>query len=248
MNGDLWRDKLDAYVDESLEQEELAGLEDHLRTCGSCAAEAFARLQLKRNTRAAAVARYAPTSEFRLRIQKTLDTNRNPIWKGMPKLWLATSAVMVTLIVVSVVALVRYTPRQQLVAELLDQHVATIASANPVDVISTDKHTVKPWFQGKLPFTFNLPEVGNSPYKLVGGKLAYLNHNPCAQLLYELRKHEISVFILQDEPGMVLMPSAFSEKGFSLKTWSQAGLRYVVISDANAADVAALSEMLRTAH
>ena len=63
-----------------------------------------------------------------------------------------------------------HSAREQALAELVDLHVATLASANPVDVISTDRHTVKPWFQGKLPFTFNLPELQNSSFKLVGGR------------------------------------------------------------------------------
>jgi anti-sigma factor RsiW len=123
-----------------------------------------------------------------------------------------------------------------------------MASANPVDVISTDKHTVKPWFQGKLPFTFNLPELGDSPYRLVGGKVIYFRHAPGAQLLYELRKHELSVFIVQDEARVSLNGVTMrSEQGFSVESWRENGLRYTVMSDAGATDVHALGELLRSA-
>ena len=81
--------------------------------------------------------------------------------------------------------------RQQALAQLLDLHVATTASSNPVDVLSTDRHTVKPWFQGKLPYAFNLPEFQDTPFKLIGGKLVYFRHTAGAQLLVELRKHQI---------------------------------------------------------
>ena len=121
-------------------------------------------------------------------------------------------------------------------AELLDLHVATLASANPVDVISTDRHTVKPWFQGKLPFTFNLPELQNSPFKLIGGKVIYFDHNPGAQLLFQLRNHQLSVFILQDRPGMMSQAvTSAREMAFNAETWSEGGLRYVVIGDASPA-------------
>jgi anti-sigma factor RsiW len=146
--------------------------------------------------------------------------------------------------------LTRRAGREQALADLLDLHIATLASANPVDVISTDRHTVKPWFQGKLPFTFNLPELQNSPYKLVGGKLMYFKHSPGAQLLFELRKHLISVVILQDQPGLIPLHATgavTSEKGFSIETWSDAGLRYFVISDTSPADIHALSELLKAA-
>jgi anti-sigma factor RsiW len=128
---------------------------------------------------------------------------------------------------------------------LLDLHVATLASTNPVDVVSTDRHTVKPWFQGKLPFAFNLPELQNSAFKLLGGKLVYYNHSPGAQLLYDLRKHQLSVFILQDQQGEGVSTSR--QKGFSVETWSEAGLRYTVIGDTGPADVHDLSSLLRSA-
>jgi anti-sigma factor RsiW len=253
MTCEHWREQLDAYVDDSCTPEQLGGLEEHLRTCSLCAAEAIARLQLKRATRAAASARYVPSPEFRLRIEKTVRKSRRPAWKSAWRsAWIPAigGAVLLALIVISTGLFMRHTAREQVVAELLDMHVATLASANPVDVVSTDRHTVKPWFQGKLPFTFNLPELQDSPFKLDGGKLIYFKHNPGAQLLFEVRKHQISVFIVQNQAGLDSLPAAVTasrEKGFSVEMWSQGGLRYAVISDTNAADVHALADLLRAA-
>ena len=77
--------------------------------------------------------------------------------------------------------------------------MATLASASPVDVISADRHTVKPWFQGKIPFAFNLPELQNSEFSLLGGRMTYLDQTPGAHLIYDVRKHHISVFIFQEQ-------------------------------------------------
>src|SRR6202041_647422 len=63
--------------------------------------------------------------------------------------------------------------RQRVYSELADLHVATLASATPADVISPDKHTVTPWFQGKIPFTFNLPDLPGSEFSLIGGRVTY---------------------------------------------------------------------------
>lgn len=243
------RDWLDAYVDESCTQEQLAGIEDHLQSCPACSADALARLQLKRATRAAATARFTPSSEFRLRIEKTARKSRKSLWRTA---WIPAVATAVALILfaVSAVVLMRDRARNQAIAVLVDLHVDTLASANPVDVVSTDRHTVKPWFQGKLPYTFNLPELQDSPFKLLGGKLVYFEHNPGAHLLFEVRKHQISVFILQDEPNPARLPTAVtpsSFRRFSVETWSEDGLRYVVISDASPADVHALADLLRSA-
>ena len=249
MTCDPWRDKLDAYVDGDTSQGEIAGMGEHLRTCPSCAADALGRLPMKRMTQAAG-ARYSPSPEFRLRmeksIQKSARTNPKPVWAfaWMPRL----VAVAALVLIVASVLWTRHTAREQALAELLDLHVATMASANPVDVISTDRHTVKPWFQGKLPFTFNLPELQNSPFKLVGGRVAYFKHSAGAQLLFELRNHQMSVFILQDQAGMIPFETgATREMAFNVETWSEGGLRYVVLGDANASDIHELSELLRAA-
>jgi anti-sigma factor RsiW len=249
MTCDPWRDKLDAYVDGDTSQVEIAGMAEHLRTCPLCAADALGRLQMKRMTQTAA-ARYTPSPEFRRRmekiIQKSGHADKKSIWafSWIPKL----VAVAALLVIVSSVVWMRHSAREQTLAELLDLHVATIASANPVDVISTDRHTVKPWFQGKLPFTFNLPELQNSPFKLEGGRVMYFKHSAGAQLLFDLRNHKLSVFILQDESGAIPLETGVTrEMAFNVQTWSEGGLRYVVIGDASASDVRELSEVLRAA-
>jgi anti-sigma factor RsiW len=248
MTCDPWQEKLDAYVDGDGSQAEFASLQSHLRTCPSCAADALGRLQMKRMTQAAA-ARYSPSPQFRLRLEKKIQTSRKPVWSfaWMPRL---AAVVALVLIIASAALWMRHSAREQTLAELLDLHVATMASANPVDVISTDRHTVKPWFQGKLPFTFNLPELQNSSFKLVGGRVMYFKHSPGAQLLFELRNHQLSVFILQDQPGMIPLAmgvTAAREMAFNVETWSESGLRYVVMGDASPSDIHELSELLRVA-
>jgi anti-sigma factor RsiW len=129
-------------------------------------------------------------------------------------------------------------------------HVATLASANPVDVISTDRHTVKPWFAGRIPFSFNLPELLNSEFTLAGGRVAYFHHSPGAQLLFHLRKHELSVFIFQEEAGELPFSAGeltSTKLAFRMESWSEGGLRYFIVGDAAAADVHALSELMKRA-
>jgi anti-sigma factor RsiW len=247
MSCELFSARIDAYVDDELPAEELPTLESHLRTCPSCAADALARLRLKRMTQAAAN-RYTAPPEFRLKIEKAIQKKRRPFWTlgWMP----AMAAAALVLIAVSGALWMRYSAREQAFAELLDLHVATLASANPVDVTSTDRHTVKPWFQGKLPFTFNLPELQDSPFKLLGGRVIYFKHAPGAQLLFELRKHQISVFIVQDQPGLISLQvgaATAREKGFSVEAFTESGLRYVIVGDTNPADIHQLSELLRAA-
>jgi anti-sigma factor RsiW len=248
MTCDIWQGKLERYVDSELSEDELANLESHLRACPSCAADALGRVQMKRMTQAAG-ARYSPTPEFRLRIEQSIKAKRKPLWSfgWMPRL--ATAVAVLALLVGSAELWVRHSQRDEAITELADLHVSTLASTNPVDVVSTDQHTVKPWFAGKLPFTFNLPELQNSAFKLVGGRVAYFEHSPAAQLLFDVRKHQLSVFIFQDKGTIPFSAGDTTTRklAFNMETWAEDGLRYVVISDASPADVHDLAELLRQA-
>jgi anti-sigma factor RsiW len=138
--------------------------------------------------------------------------------------------------------------RDRVFSEIADLHVATLASSSPVDVISTDRHTVKPWFQGKIPFSFNLPELQDTGFTLAGGRMTYLDQTPGAQLIYDVRKHHISVFVFQNRSlGDRLGQNSLSPKKlpFNMETWSQGGLRYFVIGDASASDIDALAKLFK---
>jgi len=132
-------------------------------------------------------------------------------------------------------------------SELVDLHVATLASSTPVDVVSTDRHTVKPWFAGKIPFTFNLPELQGSPFELVGGRVSYLEQSPGAELIFRVRKHLISAFIFQKRA----LPTDFSARAdarsFRLASWQQGDPRYFVVGDASPEDLLALRKLLENA-
>jgi anti-sigma factor RsiW len=156
---------------------------------------------------------------------------------------------LAALLIVLVTTSIHHNTQEQQISELIDLHVATTASANPVDVVSSDRHTVKPWFQGKLPFTFNLPEFQGTPFTLVGGRLVYFHDTPAAELLFQLHKHQISAFILQ-EPSHPLLPESVADltrRGFSLESWNHSGMRYVLVGDASPADLRALGSLLRAA-
>jgi anti-sigma factor RsiW len=236
-------ERLDAYVDGQLAPADRAAVEAHLERCPACSTEALARMQLKQSIRTAARF-YQPSPEFGTRVAGQISNPRRPVRVfRSPALLSAVAAVLLIAIAVPLTA--RYYARRQALSELLDLHVATLASDNPVDVVSSDRHTVKPWFQGKLPFTFNLPELANSPYTLLGGKLIYFNHAPEAQLLFSLRQHRISVFILRNPAAAA--DGTQTEDGFTTESWTVAGLHYVVVSDAAPADVHTLADLLRSA-
>jgi anti-sigma factor RsiW len=207
------------------------------------------QVQLKRAVQSAGK-RYRPDPEFRARMQRQITAQPKPsVWR----VWWTASVVLALLFLAFVAA--TYLGRQRLerdqaFGEIADLHVATLASANPVDVISTDRHTVKPWFQGKLPFTFNLPELQGSEFALVGGRVTYLGQAPGAHLIFQIRKHQVSVFIFRDQDIKGFRdsdPGVRKRRSFEVESWSQDGLRYFVIGDASAEDIKNLAGRLKSA-
>ena len=248
MACERWTEKLDAYVDGELPADEARALDEHLRGCSSCAAEGLRKVQQKRAVQAAGQ-KFTPDPAFRNRIRRSIAAPRSSPWKRhwLPVLVTAIASVVIA----SALVLTQFhrSGERQLMSELVDQHVATLASSNPVDVVSTDRHTVKPWFEGKIPFTFNLPELQGSPFVLAGGRVAYVNQSPGAELIFRIRQHQISVFIFQERAlgragGSESVRAALS---FEVRTWCSKGLCYFMIGDAGAQDLDQLVDLLKTA-
>jgi len=242
--------KLAAYLDGELDPAEASVLGAHLRECAACAADALEQVQLKRSVQMAGK-RYSASPEFRSRIAKSFASKprRQTGWHWQI---LAVPALLLLIISMAVNFYVgrESARRQRVYSELADLHVAALASATPVDVVSTDRHTVKPWFQGKIPFSFNLPELQGSDFTLLGGRVTYLAQTPGAHLIYQVRKHEVSVFIFQDRGEETASASSgpVNALSFNVENWTQNGLRYFVVGDVSAADIEALSKLLRDAH
>lgn len=229
----------------------------HVRGCPSCAADSLSRVQMKRAIHAAGK-RFAPSAEFRQRMQQTLAARprSNFSLSGWRAGWIfAVAAVILAVAALTATYIEKKSgegelARNHVYSEIADLHVATLASSSPVDVVSTDRHTVKPWFQGKIPFAFNLPELQNTEFTLLGGRMTYLEQAPGAHLIYDVRKHHISVFVFEERS----LPSQLSAENFSspknapfnMETWGQNGLRYFVIGDTNTSDIDGLAKLFKS--
>ena len=243
-----WRANLDRYLDDELPDPSAAEMEAHLRGCPGCAADALSRLQLKRTTHAVGH-RFAPRPEFRLKIDQSIGAATRPRMKW-PWAWTFAAVAALGLIAVSTAFWLQHWRGDQALSELVDLHVSTLASANPVDVLSSDRHTVKPWFQGKLPFSFNLPELNGGPFQLIGGRVTYFQQSPVAHLLFQIREHRLSVFILRDRPDLSRLDLGSSIRrklAFNFETWAEGDIRYFVVGDADRTNIHELSELIKRA-
>jgi anti-sigma factor RsiW len=241
------RNKLAAYLDRELSADDSKVLQDHVRTCPDCAAEVAAIVTLRRALKPAA-SRFAPSADFRQKVHAKIAPRRSAITRW---LWPAAAAVLAVALL-AVVWTRQSGLRGATFREVADLHISDLASANPYDVISSDRHTVKPWFQGKIPFAFNLPEFAGTDFTLLGGRLVYLHQQPAAQVVVGARQHKISVLILQESsvPGTAF---AFSRgvavrDSFNVETWQQRELRFFVIGDADKPAIEQISQLLQNAN
>jgi anti-sigma factor RsiW len=243
-------DTLSAFIDGELSASEQQGVEQHLTGCHACTLRVLAATQLKAAT-ARAGHRFAPLPEALARLtaqlqskpqQQTQPPTRKTarIYSMRPLAWSALAAAI--LLTVSLLGWRQLHQTNTLAAELLDQHLATLSSGATPQVISTDRHTVKPWFQGRLPFSFNLPDATALPpdTTLKGADLTYLNGQPAALLLFTIHKHEVSVFLTQRAGRPVLTALPNTRSGFTINSATTNDLRIVAVSDVNPTDLNAL--------
>jgi len=222
----------------------------HAAGCTDCASAALALIEAKGALRRAGH-RYVATPDLRARIAAQIvepiakSQSRKAAVLAWPKWAFAAAALL--LLAAGLFFFAARSQRASSLAEFADLHVADLAGSNPVEVTSTDRHTVKPWFQGRIPFSFDLPDLQGSPFTLVGGRVAYFHQEPGAQLIFAHQRHMISAFIFRDTPQLAISQATFSDRStsFNLETWTHDGLRYVLVSDVNAATLQQLATLLQ---
>jgi len=231
-------EQLNAFIDGELSSNEAHEVQQHLTDCHPCALRVLSATQLKAATARASQRFAAPPEALarltaQLRPQEPKKTAR--IYTFRPFAWAALAASLV--VAISLLGWRQVHQTNALSAELLDQHLATLSSGAAPEVLSTDRHTVKPWFQGKLPFSFNLPDVYPADTTLKGGNLTYLNGQPAALLLFTIHKHEVSVFLTPraGSPTITTLPGIRS--GFAIDHATTQDLRIIAVSDVNPADL-----------
>jgi anti-sigma factor RsiW len=236
--GHLDPEQVNAFVDGELSSSEAREVQQHLADCHRCALRVLSATQLKAATARAGQRFSAPPEALtrlamQLRPQAAKKAAR--VYSMRVVWWGALAACL--LIAVSLIGWRQTCRANALSAELLDQHLATLSSGATPEVISTDRHTVKPWFQGKLPFSFNLPDALPADTTLKGGDFTFLDGQPAALLLFTIHKHEVSVFLTQRAGGQVAVTLPGGRSGFSIRSAMTDDLRIVAVSDVNPADL-----------
>jgi anti-sigma factor RsiW len=250
----LHPNELNAFIDGELSAADTRDVQQHLEACHHCALCVVTTTQLKAAT-ARASERFVPSQDVLTRLTAQLRPHTSeqsqqtvsviPFRPTSFRPIAAWSALAAILLVVSLIGWREMRQSNALAAELLDQHLATLSDGSTPQVISTDRHTVKPWFQGRLPFSFNLPEPDALPpdTTLRGADLVYIEGQPAVLLIFSIHKHEASVFLTQ-HPGSFAINPRSTRSGFTVRSTAAAELRLTAVSDVNPAELDALVKSL----
>jgi anti-sigma factor RsiW len=237
------QDLLHGYIDSELDLISNIELERHYDECEICARERDKQLALRSLIRDSAPY-FDPSDLLLKRIQKTLRAAQKAEANAglIPRNWLvvAASVVILAVFALSIWTIVssrsRY-PTDELAQEIVSSHVRSLMVSHLTDVPSSDQHTVKPWFDGKLDFAPTVKDLSSQGFPLVGGRLDYIGNRSTAALIYQRQKHYINVFVWPSTGTIDQPPQALSRQGYNLFHWTKSGMTFWAVSDLNGAEL-----------
>ncbi len=244
---------LHAYVDGELDLVRQMEIETHLKACRACTAAYEEHRALQSALRGAGL-RYRTPAQLEARVRAAVgaarthaprEMPRRVVW-GSPLGWLAAAAAIVLVVFLGWKILPSWRPgNEQLASEVVAGHVRSLLASHLLDVPSTDQHTVKPWFAGKLDFSPPVGDFKEQGFELVGGRLDYLDGRAIAALVYRRRQHTINLFVWPAQTSAQEDEEASSRQGYNLIHWKQAGMNFWAVSDLNAAELAQFAGLVR---
>ena len=239
---------LHALMDGELDAGHAREVEEHIAGCPACAAQLAAYREMSQAI-AAADMKYTAPLALRRRIEASLPQpqaqapSRRAVLRGFA-FGSAVSAMAATGLVAIVL---RDDDRQRIESEIVSAHLRSLQAGHLTDVISTDQHTVKPWFNGRLDVSPPVVDLTALGFTLIGGRLDYVDARAIGAIVYKRRAHVINLFVAQTASTERQPARMDTIQGFNIRRWSEAGLNYWAVSDLAADELAEFGDKFEAA-
>jgi anti-sigma factor RsiW len=241
---------LHALIDGELDAGHALEVEAHIADCPACSAEFVAYRRMSRVI-AGADLRYTAPPALRRRIEaalpqpqrRQLAPNRRSVLRGFA-MGSAVSAIAATGLVAIVL---RSDDEQRIESEVVSAHLRSLQAGHLIDVVSTDQHTVKPWFNGKLDVSPPVIDLTAQGFTLIGGRLDYVDARSIGAVVYKRRAHVINLFVAQTASTEHRAAKIETIQGFNIRSWSDRGLNYWAVSDVGADELAEFGDKFEAA-
>jgi anti-sigma factor RsiW len=239
------RELLHAYVDGELDLANTRETERHLQSCSDCRGTERTIRKLRSALTSDTPAYRAP-AHLRKSVRAALRREEKATRQTLsPWLMFATGAAFAAVLVgFALFQTTRAARTDAIVDQVVANHVRSLLAAQLVDVVSSDQHTVKPWFDGKIDFAPQVRDLSGNGFPLVGGRLDYLDGKTVAALVYQRNKHPINVFITAAPGNRDTSPIVKAQRGYNVFSWTHGEMKYWAVSDLNQGELRQFTELL----
>jgi anti-sigma factor RsiW len=244
-----------ALIDNELDASHAREVEAHIAGCARCTA-ALADYRRMHDVMAKSDLRYTAPASLRQRIDAALPkpaampaSNVQPLPSRRSLLrGFAMGSAVSALAATGLVAIVLRNDDQQMVeSEIVSAHLRSLQPGHLIDVVSTDQHTVKPWFNGKLDVSPPVIDLTAQGFTLIGGRLDYVDARAIGAVVYKRRAHVINLFVAQTSNAARKPAKIETVQGFNIRRWSDRGLNYWAVSDIGADELAEFGDKFEAA-
>ncbi|MEO6382167.1 MAG: anti-sigma factor [Nitrobacter sp.] len=237
---------LHALIDGELDAGHALEVENHVAACRRCAAALQAHREMKAAIATADVRFTAPT-HLRRRIEAALPQSRGASRRSLLAGFAMGSAVSAIAATGLVAIVLRDDDEQRIASEVVSAHLRSLQAGHLTDVISTDQHTVKPWFNGRLDVSPPVIDLTALGFTLIGGRLDYIDGRALGAVVYKRRAHVINLFVAQAPNATHSTARTEDVQGFNIRRWRDHGLNFWAVSDLNADELAEFSDKFEKA-
>jgi anti-sigma factor RsiW len=240
-------DFIDAYLDNELDVSTAVHLRQHMHGCSHCRELLESRKAVQTLLGNPQVRFEVPDSLFG-KIQSIVPAASSSTkhqtrassgvpWLSVPLALAAAIIILLGLAFLYQTGILDRSPSNRLETEIISNHVRSLLATHLLDVPSTDQHTVKPWFAGKLKFSPPVQDFADNGFRLIGGRLDFIDGREVAAVVYQRNKHVINMFIWPSESNRSTAAQSYAKDGYNLVHWARDGFEFWLVSDVNAQDL-----------